>query len=129
MGSNLVVTKIQHPEARASGHARTFFRILAGYKAPRNITAGDLNNLIKQYSEADIAKARVKYKGGKRASPYLKAMVHELGGAFLEGLTRDNAELYIKNTKRTSLAQYEAAKRKLRGMTYKTPAEICDENK
>ena len=85
------------PELRATGKQRKFFRILTGSNARRGITRGELNELIQGHSQAQIDKARLDYKGQRRASKFVRYILGRLKGQVITAISRKQAELELHN--------------------------------
>jgi hypothetical protein len=108
------------PNKKASYKARKFLRILTKEPVYVGITYKELNQRVHTFSEEEIEKARERFKGLKRASKYLRAMVKAINPAEpnIDILTRRNAEGILKQYKEQEPDAYAKAKKKLRGMTY-----------
>jgi len=107
------------PNKQASYKARKFLRILTGVNAATCITYKALNREVARYSKEEIAKAREKFKGMKRASKYLRALCSELNATgACQVWTRVQCEEYLEDYKSNKPAEYKAAKAKLKGYSY-----------
>ena len=116
---NKIRFEIKDPSAPASSKQRRFYYLCVGTLAPVAITKGEVHRAIQAYSPEHIATVRKIYKSQKMASPYKRALCHELEVNPTTRLTNANAQAFLESAKRTQPERFARAKAALKGYTYK----------
>jgi hypothetical protein len=113
---DLFKTTIARRSEKSTSHARKFYFILSGETVTPDTSKGYIDERIKEYSQADIDAARIRYKNQRLASPYKRAMCKELGRQDYATITRKQADTFLRVERGST--RFNAAKAKLRGFTY-----------
>lgn len=71
--------EVVHKDDRPSYKQKKFYRILSGRVAPKDVTRDELNNMIQNFSDDKVAKARATFKGMKRATRFQYGVMRILG--------------------------------------------------